>query len=99
MGSLQCLAYEVSYSTHILQTCSSALHDLHTSRRRSGKLSAAKDAPQRQHVREWAIGKSYYQSAFLISPAYREVFCVGCQSRPEPKLSALPFLRRHEHWT
>jgi hypothetical protein len=53
VGSLQCFAYEMSYSTHILQTCNSALHALQTSRRRSGKLSADRDAPHRQQTREW----------------------------------------------
>src|SRR6185312_10833591 len=55
VGSLQCFAYDVSYSRHILHTCNSALHALQTSRRRSGKLSAAKDAPQCQQTRECVI--------------------------------------------
>jgi hypothetical protein len=56
VGSLQCFAYDVSYSTHILHTCNSALHALQTSNRLSGKLSAANDAPQRQQTREWDMG-------------------------------------------
>lgn len=42
----------MSYSTHILQTCNSALQALQTSRRRRGKLSAERDAPQRQQTKE-----------------------------------------------
>src|ERR1700733_5379644 len=41
----------MSYSTHSLQTCSSALQALQTSSRRSGKLRAASDVPQRQQTR------------------------------------------------
>jgi hypothetical protein len=32
---------------------------LHTSRRRSGKLNAAREAPQRQQTKEWDISGVY----------------------------------------
>lgn len=53
------MAYEVSYSTHILQTCSSALHDLQTSRRRRGRLKAAREVPQRQQTSEFGMPTQY----------------------------------------
>ena len=59
IGSRQCLAYEVSYSTHIRQTCSSELHALHTSRRRNGRLRAEREASQFQQVRVGTIRISH----------------------------------------
>jgi hypothetical protein len=59
VGSLQCFAYEVSYSMHILQTWSSALHALQTSSLRSGRLNEAREAPQRQQTSEFGIDALY----------------------------------------
>ena len=51
VGSRHCLATLVSYSTHIRQTCSSARHFGHSSRRRSGSDNSASDTPHFQQTR------------------------------------------------
>src|SRR6185295_304634 len=51
VGSRQCLATRVSYSTHMRQTCSSERQALHSSSRRSGSVSSSSEAPHFQQAR------------------------------------------------
>lgn len=45
---------------HILHTWSSALHALQASRRRRGRLSEAREEPQRQQTNEFGIEPCIY---------------------------------------
>jgi hypothetical protein len=50
------------------------LHALQTSSRRSGKLSSARDAPQRQQTRECGIENPDVTYAEAIDQSYRPLY-------------------------